>query len=56
VPDREDAAMNTMQPAAPHAGVDRAPGHSRGEELRGRHDPVLPFGESRDLQIRGCGE
>jgi hypothetical protein len=56
VTDGEDAAMNTVQPTAPHTSVNRAPGHARGEELRRRHDPVLPLGDPRHRLIRGCGE
>lgn len=52
VTDREDPAVQAMQPARPHADVDRAQPQPRVAQLVEAHDPVLRRGEPGDPRVR----
>lgn len=48
----EDAAMHAVQPADPHAVIDRAAAEAGVDELPPADDAVLPRGELGDSEIR----
>jgi hypothetical protein len=52
VADRENAAMDPMQPTPLEPVVDRTAADAEIDELRPRHDTMLPCREPRDRHIR----
>jgi hypothetical protein len=53
VADREDAAVQAVEPAAPDAVIDRVVPKPGRHELRAGHDPVLMCRNLRDRGIDG---